>query len=503
MWRLFAWASSRTKRLRRFIKLSREAWILYRSDLFDSEWYRVNYPDVKASGIHPLKHYLLAGAAEGRDPSLVFSTRAYLGRNPDVAAQGSNPLVHFLRYGRREGRQGIEGRSPTAPQAVLRQQFNQLCPLRAVRLGNRSDRRVTLLTDSVSSGSLYGGVGTGLLLAVAICNRLHATLRIVTECEPADRARVAAVFTANGTYWQDDIDFCYAPRGDRNCGEVELRDEDLFLTTSWWNTWNVRQSVLPQQIIYLLQEDERMFYPHGDQHLRCSETLKDPEIRFVINSRMLFEHLINDGFNNIERHGIWFEPSFPKSGYYFEDRTAGSDGKRIFFFYARPVNQRNLYSRGLEAIVAALEEGVLDPSEWEIVFAGRDLSPVSLPGGISPRLVQNVPWHKYMELIRQVDLGLSLMYTPHPSYPPLDLAASGAVAVTNQYGRKLSLTQYSKNIICVPCDVDSLVGGITRGVALAIDGITRRYNYETMGLSRDWTTGFAPVLQHLFAHAEV
>ncbi len=490
-------ANSTTDRWRRLLRLYRDAWGLRRSELFDSDWYRRTYPDVGIAGIHPVKHYLLAGAAEGRDPGPAFSTRRYLERNPDVAARGLNPLVHFLRYGRREGRQGAEEQGVAVPREFLRQRFDQLRPLRTVSLGHQDGRRVTLLTDSVSAGSLFGGVGTALLLAAAIGRRLGASLRIVTECEPADRAKVAAVFAANAMPWDDDIDFRYAPRGDRQRGDVDMHDGDLVLTTSWWTTWNARQSVPPRQILYLLQEDERMFYPHGDHHLRCSETLRDPDIRFVVNSRLLFEHLVDDGFANIARRGAWFEPAFPASGYYFAERPPSPDGKRVFFFYARPNNQRNLYSRGLEAIVAALEQGVLDPAGWDMVFAGRDLLPVHLPGGLSPRLVQNLPWHDYMALTRQVDLGLALMYTPHPSYPPLDLAASGAVAVTNQYGRKLSLDHYSKNIICVPCDVASLVDGIARGVALATDTATRRRNYDSMGLGRDWVAGFAPVLRLL------
>jgi len=72
------------------------------SGLFDAEWYLKSNPDVARSGIDPVRHYVVFGARELRDPSPIFSTRNYLLRNPDVAAAGINPLGHFALYGRME-----------------------------------------------------------------------------------------------------------------------------------------------------------------------------------------------------------------------------------------------------------------------------------------------------------------------------------------------------------------------------------------------------------------
>jgi hypothetical protein len=76
---------------------------------------------------------------------------------------------------------------------------------------------------------------------------------------------------------------------------------------------------------------------------------------------------------------------------------------------------------------AAIERGYLDRNEWEFYFVGRCLEEVQLPYGIRPHLVSNLGWSEYPALLRTVDIGLSLMNTPHRSYPPLDLAACGAV----------------------------------------------------------------------------
>lgn len=79
--------------------------LLADSGLFDKLWYLARYPDVRKRGVDPVKHYLLHGAREGRDPGPCFSTRGYLGQYEDVASSGLNPLVHYLRYGLQEGRE--------------------------------------------------------------------------------------------------------------------------------------------------------------------------------------------------------------------------------------------------------------------------------------------------------------------------------------------------------------------------------------------------------------
>ncbi len=86
------------------IKLMAKYRIVRRYNLFDKKFYLENNPDVKASKIHPLKHYLLFGGFEGRNPSENFDSAFYLEQNPDVKESGMNPLVHYLRFGKVEGR---------------------------------------------------------------------------------------------------------------------------------------------------------------------------------------------------------------------------------------------------------------------------------------------------------------------------------------------------------------------------------------------------------------
>jgi GT2 family glycosyltransferase len=86
-------------------KTERYAAILRESGLFEEDWYLERYPHTR--GTDPVLHYLRHGAAEGLNPSRLFSTAKYLKNYPDVAAIGINPLLHYVQLGRFEERDGV------------------------------------------------------------------------------------------------------------------------------------------------------------------------------------------------------------------------------------------------------------------------------------------------------------------------------------------------------------------------------------------------------------
>ncbi len=86
------------------LKTKEQIKLLRTCGLFDEAWYAATNEDVVKAGHDPVEHYVLYGAAEGRDPSPLFSTQGYLEINPDVADTGMNPLVHYIKYGMAEQR---------------------------------------------------------------------------------------------------------------------------------------------------------------------------------------------------------------------------------------------------------------------------------------------------------------------------------------------------------------------------------------------------------------
>ena len=191
---------------------------------------------------------------------------------------------------RRKGwRRGRRGGGDVLRRRPFFRRFSALEPLRTFR-GPPAPSWVTMVTDGIDAGRLFGGVGTAIVFAALMARRRGARLRLVTRREPAQAENFGAVLSALRIPWEGNVEFVHSAAGSGR--EVPVGDGDVFLTTSWWTTWCVRRSVDPSRIIYLLQEDERMFYPYGDERLRCSETLRDPDVRFVVNTEALFRHLV-------------------------------------------------------------------------------------------------------------------------------------------------------------------------------------------------------------------
>jgi Sulfotransferase family len=87
-------------------KTSRLPWALRREEerkrregLFDGDFYLEKYPDVRAAGLDPLRHYVEHGAMEGRKPHRLFDSAYYLRQRPEARAAGVDPLVDFLEGG--------------------------------------------------------------------------------------------------------------------------------------------------------------------------------------------------------------------------------------------------------------------------------------------------------------------------------------------------------------------------------------------------------------------
>ena len=74
---------------------------------FDRAFYEARNPDVQASEMDSLHHFLVHGWCEGRDPSPDFSMEWYLSQSPDLRGTGQNPFAHWVLHGREEGRLGL------------------------------------------------------------------------------------------------------------------------------------------------------------------------------------------------------------------------------------------------------------------------------------------------------------------------------------------------------------------------------------------------------------
>ncbi|MEV7972682.1 hypothetical protein [Cellulomonas sp. NPDC089187] len=470
---------------------------------FDSAWYLAQHPDVAASGENPLVHYLRVGAASSADPSEHFDTAWYLAHNPDVAGTGMNPLVHYLWHGigerRRPNDRGVNllgepGDDSTRSVSVahyLGRSHPDLHPLRVVP--GPTVPRINLVTDSIGENSLFGGVATALLLAAAWVERSGRRLRIVTRTSAPDASGLGDLFRTIGLRTTHQPELAYVPRerGDY----LETGEDEVFLTTSWWSTASVLKTVPAERVAYILQEDERCFYPIGHDWLMASRIMNHPGLRVVVNTENLRQHLISTGVDNLARTAVSFEPSF--RAFLRPGRLLGADRKRHLFFYARPHNPRNLFHIGIAALDRAIADGHLPREQWQVHLVGREVPALEFSDGSRPAVHGSLGWADYGEFLGTMDIGLSLMASPHPSYPPLDLAASGSVVVTNEWAGKMSFDDVSDRIVVAEPEVAALADAIGRAARRVEELTDQPFAPADTPYFAPWPENLAPAVDHL------
>lgn len=469
---------------------------------FSSQWYLDQHPEVAEAGTNPLVHYVTEGVVLGYDPTPYFETEWYLSEYLDVAAAGVNPLTHYLRRGADEGRlpnaRGLAldgGPAPQRPvktvEALLAERNHDLRPLRVIP--GPDVPRINLVTDSVGSDSLFGGVATAVVLATLWAERTGRRLRIVTRHAAPDGSGLEGLFRTIGRRPARQPELAFVPPGPGDF--LDAGDDDLFLTTSWWTTAAVLRTVPADRVVYILQEDERSFYALGNQSIAAAATMDHPDLRVVVNTAGLLEHLAGTGLENLNRTGVAFEPS--AAAFLRPGRLLATGETCNLFFYARPNNPRNLFDMGLAAIDGAVEAGHLPADRWRIHMVGRDVPNFTFCDGSAPVVHDSLGWHEYRELLGSMDVGVSLMASPHPSYPPLDLAAGGSVVVTNTWRGKPDLSVLGGRVVTAEPTASALVEAIGKATVLLDTVRDEPFTPPPAEIFRPWTDNLERVVDGL------
>lgn len=351
------------------------------------------------------------------------------------------------------------------------------------------------VTDTISRPSLLGGVGTALILASKYCVQNKLPLRIIVRSTDIKIDEYIDFMNLLNEEIPEQVSLYtdYNRKIDDGFAKaLEINKGDMFLATSWWSACALKKSNI-NNFFYIVQEVETFFYNYGDNHLLCSEIMNDPNICFIVNSKWLWEYF-NEKFPNITKHGIYFNPCFPKFLYNKKiENIKINERKRKLFFYGRIANSRNLYYTGLKLLNNAIMNNIIDTDKWDIYFAGSTCEPVMFDNGYTPKFMGQLSWAEYSIFLRDIDLCVSLMYAPHPSYPPLDAAQSGCVVVTNKFSNKIGC-EWSKNIIFASLDSDDLLKALQDGVNIVDNPELRADNFLNSTIPDDWDVELKEVI---------
>lgn len=363
---------------------------------------------------------------------------------------------------------------------------------------------VNLLVPSLRREHLSGGPNTALNLAARLAQR-GVPVRCLSTDWPID----------DQPAWLDRhlcdlLGTSEAPRNltwhsAHDAGRpVSVGAHDIVLATAWWTAQQARplfQSHAGLRLWYLVQDFEPGLYAWSTQSALAMETYGWPGLHIYCGE------LLRDHFE-AERVGpfaaqaagravphLMFEPAVDDRLFHAREISEDRPRRRRFVFYARPSAPRNLYELGLVALRRAVDRGAFRDG-WELWFMGEKIPAVDLGHGVT---IQPAPWADYAAyaaFLRESSVGLSLMLSPHPSYPPLELAACGATVVTNTFGVKTveRLAAISPNIVAVAPEIEALTDALVNAAA---GRATTPAVQLGIDIPRNWQAAFELVLNGL------
>jgi hypothetical protein len=325
----------------------------------------------------------------------------------------------------------------------------------SVRRSALAEPRVNLLLPGLSERHVFGGIATALEFLKGFEGTAPHFRIIVT-----DESRLANTEHRRFPGWEF-VTLADEDRGARQIVPAEGREQaslavaegDRFIATSWW-TAHIARDILRQQrdlfseaspaFIYLIQDYEPGFYPWSARYVLAEQTYRDPSIYVpVFNTRLLKDHSVRLGL--VSDDALHFDPVI-NEGVQDSLRNRSASRERQVLVYGRPTVERNAFPlvvMSLRRLVASR-----DVSKWRFVSVGEAHAPVALGEDKVLGSLGKLSIDEYGEQLGKSFAGLSLMVSPHPSYPPLEMAAAGMRVVTNGYGEK-DLSQWAENIVSV------------------------------------------------------
>jgi glycosyltransferase involved in cell wall biosynthesis len=281
----------------------------------------------------------------------------------------------------------------------------------------------------------YGGIHTILRFADAFArehgvrNRFH-----VYDARPGQEAAVAARIGA-----------AFGALADAAVTGPAQRDAlprcDAAFATFWPTAYELARLDAGAKFLFL-QDRESSFYPAG-----AASALADEALRLgfpaVVNSPALAPTTSAAG-----THAIAFTPSVDTALFHPTAAPLPDAPVRVVL-YARPSASRNAFGLGLVTL-RRLKERFGD--RVELLAAGEAWEPAhfGVPEGVVRNLGLLPGLDAVAELYRSCHVGLFFMMTPHASYQPLELMASGAACVSNENPTTGWLLEHERTALLAP-----------------------------------------------------
>lgn len=458
-------------------------------DTFDEEYYSQNlnqkFPGKFSAFVHYLNNVKNSRLSPNKDFDEDFYRAFYYDVNTAILrGQLSSGYEHFLLSGKAEGRiplydatRTLEAVMAGVTDPVGLQTFEQLerkvlpCPHRVV---DNSPPTVWFIVPFLHSDLMFGGFSSLLEFIEGLIRR---SIRIGLFIKDAP-AGTLDYFRYRSPLRLLSMNLSNIRIFSPVDGETEFQfgSRDIFFCYSNWDgLWGLHfaANTTFKKPIFWIQEHEAIFFSNDSKKFLVDSVYLEDHVG-VFNSEFLRKYF------HRQKIGKYREASFlRKNSISYEHVFQMLDGgdfsvqepirKKRFLIYSRPEAHaaRNLFEIGVISLRILAREGVFD-DDWEIVGVGALGGPytVELHAGVDLKIVPKMSLQEYTTFIQGVDVGMSLMYAPHPSLLPYELALAGALVVTNNFEERDEsyFESFGENIISFDMSVGNCVEAIRNAV---------------------------------------
>ena len=317
--------------------------------------------------------------------------------------------------------------------------------------------RFNLMMSSLKAAGMYAGAMTAL--------KFFMTLQEVFEDAEFRILVVGNVFNEKDVFIPEGFKLLLSGEENVKKGVINLtgkdraltvHEHDIFISTNWYSAYvandlirDVREKkpILFSKLIYLIQDYEPYFKPWSSEFMLAQSTYNlEIDTIAIINSEQLFDYLHN--MNHFFYREFIYKPRLNSvlREYLFENREYEERKNRILI-YGRYFSKRNAF----EIILGALEEWFskdIEAKKWEVISLGNDFGTIKTENGLFIKSLGKLSLKDYAKIMLESKIGISLMVSPHPSYPPLEMSTFGMKTITNNFANK-KLNDFNENIIAL------------------------------------------------------
>ena len=358
----------------------------------------------------------------------------------------------LMAYAHRISNKLAAGPRAAATVKTIAYEIPEITPI-VCRRSDAEEVRVNLLIPALSLKHVFGGIRTALDFFTDFIQPYDNARIIITDETVSDllgfgTASDWVLLEPEAADTEARSIICF---GNRYNKTIPIRKGDIFIATAWWtayhaeriaswqqSTWHAK----PASIVYLVQDFEPGFYKWSSRYMLALSTYLQENMIAVVNTQLLHDYF-KENHIELAKHYV-FNPVINRAlrDILLENKPVAK--KKRIVFYGRPSVERNAF----EIIIAALAEWAKRHSnagDWEIISMGEEYQAPVFATGITINVRGKLSIAEYGNMLKSAGIGISLMVSPHPSYPPLEMAAFGLAVITNSFANK-DLSTFHDNI---------------------------------------------------------